>query len=229
VPTDCDESTARIIRAVQPYTLTSPERIMGLCEAVSYLERAGISGPIVECGVWRGGSVMAAAMRLLELNSTQRSIFMFDTFDISQIPMAGPNDVSPSGKPLTEGFEEAIQNPGIFASFPAERVQSLIAGTGYPLERLHLVKGTVEETIPAKAPDSIALCRLDTDYYESTAHEMRHLFPRIAPGGVLIVDDYGDFPGCRKAVDEYLEANDVPLLLNRLDSSGRLAIVPERR
>jgi hypothetical protein len=88
------------------------------------------------------------------------------------------------------------------------------------------VRGPVSETIPGQVPERIALCRLDTDYYESTRHELLHLFPRIVPGGVLIIDDYGDFPGCRKAVDEYLAAQDQVLMLTRLDPSGRLAVMP---
>lgn len=226
LPLDADEATARIVQSVQPYTLTSPERIMGLAASIDYVERAGIPGPIVECGVWRGGSMMAAAMRLVQLGSTERDLFMFDLFDVTQIPRPGEYDVDLSGKPYADGYEEAIANPGIFASFPAEQVLDLVAGTGYPRERLHAIVGPVEETIPDHAPESIALCRLDTDFYASTAHEMKHLFPRIASGGILIIDDYGEFPGCRKAVDEYLLANDRPVLLNRLDRSGRLAIVP---
>ena len=91
------------------------------------------------------------------------------------------------------------------------------------------MRGLVEETIPAQAPDQIALLRLDTDLYESTAHEMEHLFPRIAAGGVILIDDYGEFLGARAAVDEYLASSGVTLLLNRIDLSGRLAIVPGRK
>lgn len=86
--------------------------------------------------------------------------------------------------------------------------------TGYPSDRVHFVKGMVEETISADAPAQIALLRLDTDWYESTRHEMEHLFPRISPGGVLIVDDYGHWKGARRAVDEYLQKLKGPILLN---------------
>ena len=79
----------------------------------------------------------------------------------------------------------------------------MLHGTGYPPERIHFVRGPVEETLPAGAPDEIALLRLDTDWYESTRHELEHLYPRLAAGGVLLVDDYGHWEGARKAVDEY--------------------------
>jgi O-methyltransferase len=108
-------------------------------------------------------------------------------------------------------------------------VQRALTTTGYPAERVHLVPGKVEDTIPGAAPDEIALLRLDTDWYESTHHELVHLFPRLVGGGVLIIDDYGYWQGARKAVDEYFAEHDVPLLLNRIDATGRVAVVPTSR
>jgi len=73
-------------------------------------------------------------------------------------------------------------------------------------------------------PGKIALLRLDTDWYESTAHELKHLYPLLVPGGVIIIDDYGHWEGARKAVDEYITAEKLPLLLNRIDYTGRIGI-----
>jgi hypothetical protein len=87
------------------------------------------------------------------------------------------------------------------------------------------VKGLVEDTIPEHAPDLLALCRLDTDLYSSTKHEMVHLFPRVNEGGVMIIDDYGQFMGAKKAVDEYLRAIGGGVLLERIDFTARLVIV----
>lgn len=98
--------------------------------------------------------------------------------------------------------------------------------TGYPPERIHLVPGRVEDTVPAQAPERIALLRLDTDWYASTKHELDHLYPRLSDGGVLIVDDYGHFEGARRAVDDYLAEQAEPLLLNRIDYTGRIAVKP---
>jgi O-methyltransferase len=85
----------------------------------------------------------------------------------------------------------------------------------------------VEDTIPGNAPDRISILRLDTDWYESTRHELEHLFPRLAKGGVLIIDDYGHWKGARQAVDEYLETQGIRLLLNRIDYTGRIAVKAE--
>ena len=80
--------------------------------------------------------------------------------------------------------------------------------------------------MPAEAPEEIALLRLDTDWYSSTKHELEHLYPRLAPGGVLILDDYGHWQGARRAVDEYFADNRITLLLNRVDGTARIAVKP---
>jgi hypothetical protein len=98
--------------------------------------------------------------------------------------------------------------------------------TGYPPERVTFVEGTVEDTIPRIVPDSIALLRLDTDWYSSTAHELEHLLPLLVPGGVLVLDDYGYWQGARRAVDEYLAQTGIPLLLTPVDYTGRVAVMP---
>ena len=98
--------------------------------------------------------------------------------------------------------------------------------TGYPRDRFRLVKGKVEDTIPQHAPERIALLRLDTDWYESTRHELAHLYVRLVPNGVLIIDDYGHWQGARRAVDEFFATCTPKPLLQRLDYTGRLAIKP---
>jgi len=103
-------------------------------------------------------------------------------------------------------------------------VERAVYGTGYARDKIHFVSGPVEETIPAQAPATIALLRLDTDWYESTRHELLHLYPRLAPGGVNIVDDYGHWRGARQAVDEYLAENQIGLLLHRIDYTGRIGV-----
>ena len=86
------------------------------------------------------------------------------------------------------------------------------------------MEGLVEETIPAKAPEKIALLRLDTDFYASTLHELRYLFPRLSKGGILIIDDYGHFLGARRAVDEYIVENDIPILFHRINYTAIIGI-----
>jgi hypothetical protein len=104
-------------------------------------------------------------------------------------------------------------------------VRRNMASTGYPQDRIHFVKGPVETTIPGEGPAGlIALLRLDTDWYESTRHELLHLFPLLCERGVLIIDDYGHWEGARRAVDEYLAALERPFYMHRIDYTGRLLV-----
>lgn len=231
LPRDFDPATAATVAATAGYTLTPPERVFMLCEAVRYLVGAGRPGAFVECGVWRGGSALAMVRTLLELGVTDRDLWLYDTFEA--MPEPGEVDVDINGVPaavhhamLAAG---ADYDHATYDYLPFDEVRGLLVGTGYPPARLHFVKGLVEDTVPSRAPDQIALLRLDTDYYASTAHELAHLYPRLTPGGVLIVDDYGHFHGARLATDEYFAARAAEghhVLLNRIDYSARLVVVP---
>ena len=113
----------------------------------------------------------------------------------------------------------------MWANASLAEVERNVSTSGYPPERVHFVEGRVEDTLPDRAPSEIALLRLDTDWYESTRHELRHLYPRLVSGGVLIVDDYGEWEGARLAVDEFLAELERDLLLVRV-SGARVAVKP---
>jgi O-methyltransferase len=219
-----DASVVETIRSVRPFTLTSPERIASLCEASRYIVRAQIPGDVVECGVWRGGSMMAVARTLLELGETSRQLFLYDTFE--GMPPPGEKDVTYAGTPAAALMDEARKDDpsSIWCYAPLEAVRKAVLSVGYAPEKAHFIQGKVEQTIPRTVPERIALLRLDTDWYESTRHELIHLFPRLSRGGVLIIDDYGHWKGARQAVDEYLAESGSRLLLNRIDYTGRIAV-----
>ena len=200
---------------MRDYTLVSDERMAGLLSAVEYVAAAKIPGAFVECGVWRGGSSMAAALTMLRLGET-REMVLFDTFE--GMPEPGEHDIDFTGQTQAECWAPGSKESG--TSLP--EVATAMRSTGYDMAMVRLVQGLVEDTIPDEAPDPIAVLRLDTDWYESTRHELEHLFPRLSRGGVLIVDDYGHFEGARRAVDEYFA--DEPILLSRLDYTGRMAV-----
>jgi hypothetical protein len=228
LPHDLDPEIARTVEAVRPYTMTSALRIAALCESVRHVVEAGISGDIVECGVWRGGSMMAVAQTLLRLGDRDRQLYLFDTFEGMTAP--GAEDVSLTGERATDlmASERDRTSPdSVWCEAPLATVRSALVRTGYPDANVHFVQGRVEDTLPTQAPKRIALLRLDTDWYESTRHELEHLYPRLVAGGVLIIDDYGHWQGARKAVDEYIARHRLPLMLHRIDYSGRCAIKPE--
>jgi O-methyltransferase len=216
-----------IIERALPFTMTGIPRLQALVDAVRYCVRREIPGDFVECGVWRGGSVLAILLTLIDEGVTDRDVWLFDTFegmteptekDTSDFHDAPASEYwrQAEGKPWPEWF-----GPDVFSE---EIVRENVASAGYPEVRLRFVKGPVEETIPGSAPAEIALLRLDTDWYESTRHELEHLYPRLATGGVLILDDYGHWKGARQAVDEYFAADARPLLLVRVDYAGRVAV-----
>jgi hypothetical protein len=135
-------------------------------------------------------------------------------------------DVRRSGERAADLLADESPDSDIWAIASLNDVREAVLGVGYPPERIHFVQGPVEETLPDHAPDEIALLRLDTDWYASTKRELVHLYPRLASGGVLILDDYGYWQGARRAVDEYIAENDVQLLLNRIDNTARMALKP---
>jgi O-methyltransferase len=227
LPADFDAGAAAIIRRAAPYTMTSYERLFALVESARYVSRCAIPGDIVECGVWRGGSMMAAALALLERNDTSRTLHLFDTYEGMTAPTR--RDVAIDGsaaRELLEARSKSEDDP-VWAYAALDRVKAAMATTGYDPARIRFVAGPVEQTLPGAAPERIALLRLDTDWYESTRHELRHLYPRLSRGGVLIIDDYGHWKGAREAVDEYLAETGAKLLLNRIDYTGRVAVKTE--
>ncbi len=219
----------RIVEQALPYSMTGVARLLSVIDATRYCVAHSIPGAFAECGVWRGGSVLAMILTLQELAVDERDIYLYDTFegmtapteaDFSELDgsaLAEWREASASGnRPWSEIFGEH--------AFSEEDVRSLLGGTAYPHDRVHFVRGPVEETVPAHVADDLALLRLDTDWYESTRHELIHLFPRLNRGGVLIIDDYGHWRGAAKAVDEYFASNHQPLLLSRVDYSARMGI-----
>lgn len=215
-PLDYGADDIAIIRAVERYTLTGIERISALIRSVRYIVGNDIPGDFVECGVWKGGSVMAMALTLLELQHQERGLFLFDTFSGMTDP--GDEDVDYLGRRAETIFEDVRH------AVSQEEVEAAVFSTGYEPAKIHFVPGAVEETIPAQAPEKIALLRLDTDWYQSTRHELVHLFPRLAPGGVIIVDDYGHWQGARRAVDEYLAQHEISLPLEAIDYTGHIGV-----
>jgi hypothetical protein len=223
IPADIDDEAAAIIRAVRPYTMTNVEKLYAGIMAARYVTRYDIAGAVVECGVWRGGSVHAIARALDAAGSHERDLYLFDTYEGMTTP--GPRDRRGDGRPAAELLAAYGKASRVWAYASLEDVQEGFHEVPYPEEKLHFVKGPVEETIPSQAPDRIAVLRLDTDWYESTAHELAHLYDRLVPGGVLLLDDYGWWQGSREAVDEFIARTGARLYLART-GSGRVAIKP---
>ena len=141
------------------------------------------------------------------------------------MPAPTAKDRRHDGTPAVEILSRQPKTGAFWAIASLEDVEAGMAETGYPSERIHFHPGRVEATIPAQAPDRISILRLDTDWYESTRHELEHLYDRVPSGGVLILDDYGFWEGARQAVDEFLTRTREPLLLVPM-ATGRIAVKP---
>ncbi len=221
-PPDFTQEEIELIESALPFTVTDPERVYSLIHAVNYIVKNNIAGAMVECGVLKGGSIMTIVKTLVKLGCLDRDIYLFDTFE--GMPKPSEKDISWRGEPAHVEYERATQDGAKWCRAGLDEVKKNVLGLGYDNTKFHFVKGMVEDTLPEQAPPCISLLRLDTDWYESTRHELIHLFPRLSVGGVLIIDDYGHYEGARKATDEYISQNNITFFLNRIDYTARVGV-----
>lgn len=226
-PLDMDKEFEEVCFSAKAYTLTSVERMYALYKAIEYIVNANIQGDIVETGVWKGGSMMLTALALQKFGDTKRKIYLYDTYEGMTRP--SEKDIMIANKyPAQKKWDDIQKNKDYkdiwFCRAPLEEVKKNLKTTNYPEDRFIFVKGDVEETIPKVMPEHIAILRLDTDWYASTKHALKHLFPRLVPGGVLIIDDYGHWQGAKEAVDEYFKRQQTTPFFIRVDKTGRLAV-----
>lgn len=225
LPVEASATDRQTIETIKPFTMTTSQRIWSLLQAVDYTVNQPIPGDFVECGVWRGGSIMAMTRRLLELGSSDRMIWLYDTFE----GMTAPSDEDveePSGKSAHKLLRDTPINGAdevnVWCIAHLDEVHANVLSTGYPESALRFVKGDVDVTLRETVPEEIALLRLDTDWYQSTRTSLEVLFPKLAIGGVCILDDYGHWGGARKAVDEYFDDYGFRPLMHPIDFSGRI-------
>lgn len=211
------------ISKVSANTMSSFERLATIWQQVRYLDRYNISGDLVECGVWKGGTAgMMALAHLASYSPPRRNLHLFDSFQGLPEP-----DSSVDGVMATE-YSDGHAN-GKLASIQkcvgALKDSQLLLEKkiAYPTDLINYHQGWFEETVPASANvlPRIALLRLDGDWYESTRVCLQNLYSKVVSGGVVVIDDYGHWEGCRKAVDEFLNLVKEPVLLNHIDYTGR--------
>ncbi|PWT71921.1 MAG: macrocin O-methyltransferase [Bacteroidetes bacterium] len=227
-PSDFSESEKENVASVKKMTMTSMERLVVLSRAIDHLVNQKIEGDIVECGVWRGGSMMLIAKKLRQLKEQSRNLYLFDTFEGMSEP--SKEDVSAVDNQTAENLlakSDRLVGNNVWCYSALDEVKKNLQSTGYPLEKMHFIKGKVEDTLPEPSVGKIALLRLDTDWYESTKHELENLYDKLVVGGILIIDDYGHWSGSKKAVDEFIENRGLKIFLHRIDYTGRIAIKNE--
>jgi len=219
----------RIYAACKEFTMTSRARMYALYQATKFVVQAKIPGALAECGVWRGGSMMLVARTLVDLAATDRTLYLYDTFEGMSRPsehdvtLRGGHAALPEWERHRRGVMDRLRKLFYRHWYEGglDAVRRNLASTGYPADRIVYVPGKVEDTLPGTGPEQLALLRLDTDWYESTKHELECLYPRLAARGILIIDDYGYWAGAKQAVDEYF-AGRTPQFLTRIDWTGRM-------
>lgn len=161
-----------------------------------YKRITGLPGEVVECGVYKGASLLRllSFRELLEAPDS-RKVIAFDAFG------RFPRTSDGADNTWLEGFERE-GGDGI----PAGELQRVLARKGF--RNTELVPGDINQTVPAYVASHgqlrIALLHIDVDCYEPTVTALEHLFERVVPGGLVVFDDYGRVAGASRAVDEFL-------------------------
>lgn len=220
-----DKNFIKKYELCKKYTMTSPQRMYSLYQSLLYISKYGIEGDIVECGVWKGGSSMLIAHTLMDLGDTSCKLYLYDTYSGMSKPSKYDKKRNDKHSKTLEKWKKLQgNNYNKWAYASLKEVKRNMQLTGYPFENIIFIKGKVEETIPKIIPKKISLLRLDTDWFESTYHELSNLFPLLSNNGILIIDDYGSWKGAKIATEKYFSEINSRILLHRIDNTGRIAI-----
>jgi len=226
IPVDFIESEKNMVDIVENITnvFPDPAKLKSTMDAVTHVIKNNISGDFVECGVWRGGSIIVMIKMLMQLDVWDRHVYLYDTFEGMSLPTK--KDVAKeSGKSASIQFKK-LQKPdgkSNWLNCPLDEVKANVESIGYPSKLIHYIKGKVEDTLPKNAPDKIALLKLDTNWYQSTKHELEILYPKLSEKGILIII-YGTWSGAKKAVDDYFKGNQIFFV--RVDNTARMGMKP---
>lgn len=207
-----DDRFWRLYDKWREQTLIPPERLFASYSALRGILENDIEGDIVECGTFRGGSFCFLVDAAHEISPRKRTFWAYDTFNgfpdgVADMTIRGP-------------FAREHWHTDDFSGLFRNNLRNSSADEG----QIRIVSGSVLDTVPTHAPDKIAFLHLDTDYYESTHHELLHLYGRVATGGAVMVDDYGHFEGARRAVDEFVEKISPKPVMLRADYAGRILL-----
>ncbi|MFZ0887077.1 MAG: TylF/MycF/NovP-related O-methyltransferase [Candidatus Binataceae bacterium] len=200
-------------KVVREFTLLGYPRCRSLFSAVLEAVAKQIPGGVVECGAAAGGSAALMGLALKQIGA-ERRLYVFDTFEGLPPPSAEDPD-----------FDVAVGYTGRCLG-RIEQVDNLFKQLG--LSNYKLVKGLFQDTLPVADTGPIAVLHLNGDWYESTMCCLENLWDRVSPGGILQIDDYGFWKGCRKAVDEFIKRRKIEASLRYIDVSGRRLIKPLR-
>jgi O-methyltransferase len=203
-----------IIKVCCKYSMISVERFMNNIDSIKHVCKNNVEGDIVEIGVWKGGSMLSMILQYETFNENIRDFHLYDTF--SGMTPSTNHDIDLHGTSANTIMSN--NNPFIRCISPYDEVLSNITKhIKYDLNKIHFHVGDI--LLNNFYPEKIAVLRLDTDWYESTKFELEHFYDKVSKNGVIIIDDYGHWKGCKKAVDEFLILHP-EIKLNKIDYTG---------
>jgi O-methyltransferase len=194
----------------EAHTMVGLARLENVQRCVEDVLARNVPGDFIETGVWRGGTVIFMRALLKAHGVTDRRVWVADSF-------AGLPPPDPERYPLDRGLDLSIY-PELAISL--EQVQANFARYGLLDDQVRFLKGWFRDTLPHAPVETLAVLRLDGDLYESTTDALTHLYPKLAPGGYVIVDDYGAIPACQQAVHDYREAHGITDAIETVDWTG---------
>ena len=224
---EATDSEINFVETASKFSMTSYDRIFTLLRAIQQIKNNNVDGDFVECGVWKGGNLILFQKMIEKLRIKNKKIYGFDTFE----GMTSPTDDDFDVDNLNGGFKaehymkvqkKDINIDNVHAYSPIDAVKKNFEKNTENNDNLILIKGKVEDTLKVSLniPEKISILRLDTDWYESTKVELEILYPRLVKNGVLIIDDYGEWSGSRKATNEYFKDKNVAMF--KIDRAARL-------
>ena len=210
---------AHVFLKVLPYTMAGYKRLANAYDLAQDIENNGVKGSFVEFGVWKGG-ISGAMAKVADSRGSKRIVWLFDSFEGLPEPTDKDGGVAQeyAEDKATGKFESIKRCVG-----PLEDVQHLLFSVlRLQKENIKVEKGWFQETLPLVKTElgPIAILRLDADWYESTKYLLEELYDQVVSGGYIIIDDYGHWEGCKKAVDEFMEKRNIKTELIRIDYTG---------
>lgn len=190
-----------IYETVRSRTMLPMERLFDLYLSCRYVDAAAIRGAIVEVGVWKGGALATA---LLTSPENGRSVVGFDTFEGHLLPESDEFDIR--GENMRERYLLETQHGESWAAADADECFDFLSSVTAEPQRIQLIPGDIRETLPVWNAEEIAILRVDCDWYAETKLSLEVLWPCLALGGVLILDDYGHHSGQKRATDEFFSS-----------------------
>ncbi len=192
----------RLTKLVVADTLVGPERIHNLYVLAKRIEKENIPGDVIECGVCNGGTAALLA-RFATRSRLNRTIWLLDSFQ--GMPETTPED----GDAAKAHIGKEVGDPA--------RVKKVLGDVGANMNRVRIVPGWFQHTFTTVSASEIALLNIDADWYESVKLCLETFYDRVVPGGFISLDDYGHWPGCRRAVDEFFQVRQLPYKLHQVD------------